>query len=83
MLKEVVVVVATGCALAAGAAQAGNSRDVYTDGASVMGARDPYTDGSRTRQFDVYTDGAKSVKFDVYSEGTKATSRRDPFTDGA
>ncbi|MFJ1257787.1 hypothetical protein [Cupriavidus sp. CuC1] len=72
MVKTVLLLAAAGAALGAGVAYAGiGARDVYTDGASVMGPRDPYSDGG------------KSAKFDVYSDGARVTDRRDVFTDGA
>lgn len=72
MVKTVLLLAAAGAALSAGVAYAGiGARDVYTDGASVMGPRDPYTDGGKT------------TKFDVYAEGARVTDRRDAFTDGA
>ncbi|GAB7548973.1 hypothetical protein CS8_086720 [Cupriavidus sp. 8B] len=72
MVKTVLLLAAAGAALGAGVAYAGiGARDVYTDGASVMGPRDPYSDGG------------KSAKFDVYSDGARVTDRRDVFSDGA
>ncbi|WP_338404731.1 hypothetical protein [Cupriavidus basilensis] len=72
MVKTVLLLAAAGAALGAGVAYAGiGARDVYTDGASVLGPRDPYSDGGM------------STKFDVYSDGARVTDRRDVFTDGA
>ncbi|WP_369798921.1 hypothetical protein [Cupriavidus sp. SK-4] len=77
MLKTVILLAAAGAALSAGVAYAGiGTRDVYTDGASVMGPRDPYTDGGKTTKFDVYSDGAKvSDRRDVFTDGARITNR--------
>ncbi|WP_081862311.1 hypothetical protein [Cupriavidus sp. SK-3] len=83
MVKKLFLIAVAGAALGAGTAYAGiGTRDVFTDGARVMGPRDPYTDGNRATKFDVYSDGAKSSRFDVYTDGTRVTDRRDSFTDG-
>lgn len=71
MVRTVLFLAAASAALSAGVAYAGiGARDIYTDGASVMGPRDPYTDGG------------KATRFDVYADGTRVTDRRDSFTDG-
>ncbi|SPC06653.1 hypothetical protein [Cupriavidus oxalaticus] len=72
MVKKLWLLIVVGIGvLGAGAAYSGTTRDVFTDGSSIMGPRDPYTDG------------AKAGKFDVYSDGARVGDRRDPFTDGA
>lgn len=58
MTKQILLVVVAGAALGAGAAYAGMTRDIYTDGASISDARSPYTDGGKAGKFDVYTEGA-------------------------
>lgn len=69
MLKTVLLLAVAGAALGAGAVYAGTgARDVYTDGAKMMGPRDPYTDGGKAGKFDVYTDGASTSRpNDCYS----------------
>ncbi|XYI35473.1 hypothetical protein MNJPNG_25315 [Cupriavidus oxalaticus] len=70
MVKTLILLAGATAALGSSLAYAGiGTRDVYTDGASVMGPRDPYSDGS--------------AKFDVYSDGARVMDRRDVFTDGA
>jgi len=71
MAKQILLLVGTGAALCGGAAYAGTTRDIYTDGASVAGPRD------------LYTDGGKAGKFDTYTGGARIGDKRDPFTDGA
>nr|WP_311527650.1 hypothetical protein [uncultured Ralstonia sp.] len=72
MVKTVLLLAAAGAALSAGVAYgSAGPRDVYTDGASAMGARDPYTEGGL------------ATRFDVYSDGANVTDRRDAFTEGA
>ncbi|GCB05253.1 hypothetical protein [Ralstonia sp. SET104] len=58
MAKRILLLVMAGAALGTGAAYAGMTRDVYTDGARITDARSPYTDGGKAGKFDVYTEGA-------------------------
>lgn len=58
MAKQILLLVVAGLTLGAGAAYAGTTRDVYSDGANIMDARSPYTDGGKAGKFDVYTEGA-------------------------
>ncbi len=81
MLKALLLLVGASAALGAGVAQAGiGTRDVYTDGSSVLGPRDPYGDGGA--KFDIYSDGARVVdKRDVFTDGASVVDKRDVFTD--